>query len=151
MTKDLTISKGSLTVTLQVFKFPEEYSNKLTVLPIPQTANNQASGPKDTKILDLLRLTHSMVIGAYISPNSSAGKTAKQVKDDLKSIVTGANINGGTCELVYDGDTYHGFIEKLVITENPQDDPVGAGFTDDSLMAYEVTLTFIEGIALGVS
>ena len=68
---NIVLSKGSLSVTIYPNEIPEEYANKLTVLPIPQTASNQASGPKDTKILDLLRLTHTLIIKGYLTASAT--------------------------------------------------------------------------------
>jgi len=148
MALDITVSKGSYSVTIQSNEIPEEYANKLTVLPIPQNANNQSSGQKDVKILDLLRLTHTLIIKGYIT--ATASKTAKEVKDDLFSIIKGGGEDGGTVTLTYDGDSYEGYIEKVIITEKAQDDPVGAGYSDTDHARYEIILNFIEGVAIGV-
>jgi len=146
MSLNITISKGALTVTVYPQETAEEISNKLTILPIPQTAANQATGTKDTKILDLLRLTHTLIVRGYITASNSY--TAKEVKAQLISIIEGASINGGVCTLVYDGDSFEGYIEKFIITEKSQDDPVGAGYTGTDHARYELNLTFIEGVAV---
>jgi len=160
-TTNITISKGDYSVTLYPTEIPEEYANKLTILPIPQTADNQSSGAKDTKILDLLRLTHSFVIKAYITPSATgnAGKTqdsggsttltAKECKEILKTIIQGAGADGGVCSLVYDSDTYEGYIEKCIFTEKAADDPSTRSSIEEA--RYEIALTFVEGVSIGVS
>jgi len=146
---NITIVKGSLSVTLYPQEVVEEYSNKLTILPIPQTADEQENGAKDTKILDLLRLTHTLIVRGSIT--ASASYTAKEVKAQLINIIEGASINGGTCTFTYDSDAITGYIEKFTITESSQDDPVGAGYAGLDHARYEVNLTFVEGVSIGVS
>ena len=48
-TTEVTISKGSFSATIYANQVSEEYSNKIFLITPPQTANNQASGPKDVK------------------------------------------------------------------------------------------------------
>ncbi len=143
---NITIAKGTLSVTIHPQETAEEISNKLTVIPIPQTADNQATGTKDTKIMDLLRLTHTLIVRGYITASSTA--TAKEVKAQLINIIEGASINGGTCTLTYDSKPFKGYIEKFIITEKAQDDPVGAGYTGTDHARYELNLTFIEGVSV---
>ena len=156
---EIVISKGSYSVTIYPNQIPEEYANKLTVLPIPQTASNQSSGAKDTKILDLLRLTHTIIIKGYITASAEASSatndsggastlTAKECKEILKTIIEGAGANGGTCALAYDGDTYNGYIEKVIMTEKAADDPATRANVEEG--RYEINLTFVEGVAIGV-
>ena len=141
MTSNITISKGGITVTVITNEVTEEDANKLMVLPIPQTSQNQSSGPKDTKIVDLLRITHTIVVKGYITPTDTL--TAKEVKDNLRSLARGASTTGGPCSVVYDSDTYNMYIEKLIIAEKPTD------YSDSStpdIIKYEVAITLVEGI-----
>ncbi len=161
MTLEVVISKGNYSVTIHVNNFSEEYANKLTILPIPQVSSNQSSGAKDTKILDLLRLTHNFIIKGSITASNvgigsnkdsggSASLTAIECKEILKNIVNGASINGGTCTMIYDGNSYEGYIEKVVMVEESQDDPITSGYTGVDQARYEVNLTFVEGVSIGV-
>jgi len=148
MASSIVLSKGTFSVEIHPFLMKNQQINKMTILPIPQVAKNQSSGPKDVKILDLLRLTHTIIVNGYLT--ATASKTAKEVKDDLFSIIKGGGEDGGTVTLTYDGDSYEGYIEKVIITEKAQDDPVGASYSDTDHARYEIILNFIEGVAIGV-
>lgn len=144
MTYDIQFSKGSYSVDLHSDNVSEEYTNKILVLPIPQVSANQATGPKDVKILDLLQITHQYVIRAYIVKNDT--KSAKQQKDDLISIATGGGTAGGTVSMTYDGDTVYGYLEKVVAVKEARDHPDTEG---DDEVKYTLTLTFVVGIQVG--
>jgi len=140
---DITFSKGSLSVGVYSDEVNEEYNNKLIVLSLAQTSSNQASGKKDTKILDLLRITHQFVIKAYFVKESTV--TAKTQKTNLFSIANGGGTNGGTTSMVFDGDTYNGYIEKINC-KTVADDSVNE--TSDQVRKYELTITFVVGVAI---
>jgi hypothetical protein len=140
---DITFSKGSFSVGVDADNVSEEYSNKLIVLSLSQTKNSQESGARTTKILDLLRITHQFVIRAYIT--SSSTQTAKQVKDDLFSVANGGGINGGVISMVYDGDTYTGYLERIVCVKEARDHPDTHSETE---VQYNLTLTFVVGEAI---
>ena len=107
MVNELTISKGAHSLTLYATTIAENYTNKIFVITPASSSGNQASGPSPVRIVDLLRVTHQLVIKCYIT--GSATKTAKEVKDDLVSIFEGGEIAGGTTTLVYDGDSLEGY------------------------------------------
>ena len=90
---NVIIVKGAYTVTIHTVEVTEDFANRLRVTPIPQTKQNQSSGPKDTKIADLLMITHNLLIRGHI--NATSTKTAKEVLDDLKEIFEGAKTSGG--------------------------------------------------------
>ncbi|MFW9872076.1 MAG: hypothetical protein ACFFG0_03165 [Candidatus Thorarchaeota archaeon] len=140
---DITFSKGSHSVDIECGSVSEEYKNKLITLPIPQSATNQSSGKKDTKIVDLLRITHQFVIKAYICATSTL--TAKQVKDKLKLIANGAETNGGVVSMVYDGDTLYGYIESLAFTKKAMDSPTTESQEE---VKYEAAITFVVGVSV---
>jgi len=137
---DIVFSKGALSEGVYADSVSEEYSNKLMILNIPQTAPNQASGAKKTKILDLLRITHQFVIKSVITEESS--KTAKQIKNNLKSIANGGGIAGGVVTMTYDGDSYEGYLEKIVITKEADD---SANETSEQVRKYTLAITFVVG------
>lgn len=142
-TYDIQFSKGSLSVDLHSDSVSEEYSNKLRILPTFQNSPNQASGKKETKILDYLSITHQFIIRAY--PVKNATKSAKEQKDDLRSIVNGASINGGVITFTYDGDSYTGYIEKLIVTKESKDSP---DTETNQEIKYLCTITFVVGTAI---
>lgn len=143
MVNELTISKGSISVTIYATDIAENYTNKLFPITGATGVQNQATGPSPTRIVDLLRIVHQIVIKCYITGSDT--KTAKEVKAELVSIFKGANISGGISSLVYDGNTINGYIEKLNIVEKAADNQLE---TDKEFARYEVALTFIEGIAI---
>jgi len=140
MVSEITISKGSYSVTLYATDIAENFTNKIFVITGATSNENQSGGPSDPKIVDLLRITHQFVIKCYITGTST--KTNKEVKEELIEIYEGAGINGGTTSLVYDGDTFEGYIEKLNIVEKAEDN---ISTTIKDYARYELAVTFVEG------
>lgn len=143
MTYEIQLSKGTYSVDLHSDNVNEEYTNKLITLVLAQTSRNQGSGKKQTKILDLLRITHQFVIRAYIAANST--KTAKEQKDDLKSIANGGGETGGVVSMVYDGDTYEGYLQKITMSKSSRDSP---DTESESEIKYDLSITFVVGEAV---
>ncbi len=142
--QEITIVKGAVidTVTLYATNVAENLTNKIFLITPAQSTANQPNGPLDVKVVDLLRNVHQYVIKCYIA--GTALKTAKQVKDDLKSIFNGAGVTGGVATLTYDGDTINGYIEKINFVEVSADSP---SETIKDYGRYEVALTFVEGVS----
>ena len=141
---NITISKGSITVTLQTTEINEDYGNSFRLIPMAQPSQNQTGGPKDQLVSDLLKITNTYQIRGHLTKTDT--KTAKEIKDELKSIFNGANIAGGAATIVYDGDTLEGFLQKLLITK----DAAQANAPDQSgVVRYNVQITFVEGKAVG--
>jgi len=120
MAADVLISKGDYSVIIYVSEITDNMTNKIFPISPGVGKQNQDSGPKDTKIVDLLRIVREINIQRGMITGTSA-LTAKQVKDNLITIFKGANQKGGTCTFVYDGNTFTGFIEKLTISEKASD------------------------------
>lgn len=144
MVSELTLAKGGTTVTIYTVTVAENFTNKIFIITPAQASQNQASGPKDNKIVDLLRIVHQFVIKGYIA--SSATRTAKQVKDDLVSIYEGAGAVGGVTTLTYDSDNFNGYVEKLNVVEKAEDNPLDSSGKDYA--RYEVAITFVEGVSV---
>lgn len=143
MVNELTIAKGAFSVTLYGDNIAENYVNKIFLITPAQSSANQASGVISTKVVDLLRVTHQIVIKGYLTGTDT--KTNKQVKGDLVNIFKGAATAGGVTTLTYDTDAITGYIEKLTIIEKAIDNPAT---TDKELARYEIALTFVEGVAI---
>jgi len=141
---DIVFSKGVLSEGVYAESVNEEYKNKLIILSNSQTGPNQASGSKPTKILDLLRLTHQFVIKSVITAES--GKTAKEVITNLKSIANGGGIAGGVITMTYDGDSYEGYLEKIIITKEADD---SVDETSEQVRKYTLAITFVVGTTTG--
>ena len=148
MANNITLEKGELSVTVSTEIVTDGYANKIFSIVPAQSAANQASGPQDTKVVDLLRITRQIVIKGFIVGTDE--KTAKEVKDDLVSIHKGGSTAGGVVTLTYDGNTIYGFLEKLTTVEKSFDEPSDfvssyAKYLD--VLKYEVSITFIEGVS----
>lgn len=154
MVQEITIEKGNYKVTLYSVKVAENYTNKLQLVPNIQVKGGQEDGTKTVKIVDNLRITHQFVIQCYISGSKTTDTypaklngvaqdlTAKEVKEYLKIIYNGGKINGGGTTMVYDGDTFTGFLEKVNFVEISADDP---SESIDDYARYELGITFVEG------
>ena len=131
MTSEIALSRAdgsSPTVTIYTLKVEETRTKTLAVLAYPQSRQNWNAGPKDTKILDLLRLTRRFNVDGLIIP---ADRT---------------NINtlfqaGGVIRVVYNGTNYNANFEKLIFIEKAD----GEGASSQEPEHYEVRVTFIVG------
>lgn len=141
-------------VTVYVIEIDDAFSSKLFLITPPQSKNNQSSGPKDSKIVDLLRITRILVITGEITGTSAL--TANQVKEDLIDIYTSTGQNGGLVKLSYDGvgrelttsgaaTTIKGIIEKVAFKENHADEPSSP---PEDFAKFTVQMTFLEGIQI---
>jgi len=119
---------GSNEVTINTTKFTENFTKKLTVITPPQSTGNRSNGPKQTKVVDLLRIEQRYSIRGYI-------EASNRVK--LKTIY----LNGGSTNwLIYEEDVMCN-MEKLTIDTNPTDK--AQSNEDDDL---EVTIDGVMGI-----
>ena len=162
MANNITISKGSYSVTIYASKaaVADNYTNKLFQITPPQTKDNQTSGPSESRTVDLLRITHQMVIKGFITGTDT--KTAIEVKQELVNIWKGAEAQGGEVSLTYDGNAsgfgnaaatdtnpISGYIEKVTFTDDAMDEPtdfVSAKENYADIVKYGVSITFLEGV-----
>ncbi len=146
MTDVITLVKGSYTVTIDAIQVTENYSNKLFIITPPQTKQNQASGVKDNKAVDLLRITHEIIIRGALAP--TATKSSDDVRSDLIRILQGAGVSGTPIVVTYSShpdSPMNMFMEKCMIQENPIDSDPAVGDTD--LSKYIVQITLIEAVS----
>lgn len=157
---EITFSKGGITVTVYGIEVNDSFDNKIFIITPPQSTTNQADGSKAPKIVDLLRVTHQLVIRGYLTGTGSA--TALSVKRDLVNIWKGGGAAGGAVTMTYDqaasatGNTAStttssltGYIEKLNFKDVPFDQPSdfeSSPGTYADQARYEVAITFIEGV-----
>ncbi len=138
MPSNITLAKGSYSVTVYVDSISDGIKNQLILLPTPTVSQSQANGPDGTKIADLLKQTRTFLIKGYIESNS--------VKSDLMSIIKGADIAGGAITMTYSegGDltTFTGFIQSCLVHHESSDE---ASSTPSDFAKFIVTITFIEG------
>ncbi len=136
---NITITKGALSVTIQSVEVTEDYANQIKIIPFAQTKQKQNIGPNTPKAMDLLLIRHTLVLRGHISKTSS--KTAKEIKDDLKTIFRGANTTGGPCVVAYDENNYNMYIEKLMIIEKSN----YKNTDTQGVIKYDVQVTLVEG------
>lgn len=159
---EITFAKGGITVTVYAQEINDNFANNLFIIAPAQTKNNQPDGSKAPKVVDLLRVTHQIIIKGELT--GTASKTGVQVKQDLVNIWKGAGAEGGTVTFTYDsnasavGDTsatvtttIEGFIEKVNFKEIATDEPsdvVSAKEDYTDMAKFEVAITFIEGTGI---
>ena len=142
---DIVLAKGSYSVTLPTKEVTESVKNTLKIVAGKggQSEDNQSKGPKNTIIVDLLRITEAYHIETYII--ATATYTAKQIKDQLREIVKGGGINGGEISFTYEDEVLKGYIEDMVIKKSGNDDVVGNSYTGNDSAEYHVTIDFTAG------
>ena len=153
VTQPITLTKGAYTVKIYPDTMDENFDNKLFVITPPQSPGNQDEGKKDSKIIDLLRITHTYKIKGYLT-NDSSGKTAYQEKNDLAIMTEGARTTGGAVTVNIDPEnpdpdraTISAYIEKLTISEKSMDLDSSKTYSDD-IVKYIIDITLVEGISV---
>ena len=142
---DVRFTKGTYDVTVFTAKVTESVKNTLKKVAGKggQSKDNQSEGPKDTMIVDMLKIVNSYHIEAYLTKTDT--KTAKQVKDDLKWIAEGAEVDGGEVTMYYEDDEIDGYIETLTIDKIYNDNLVDNSYTSNDSAEYHITIEFIKG------
>lgn len=132
---NVTITKGTLSINIQVTNDEEILNKMLTKITFPTSSNDWGSGKKATKFIDLLRIEERINIDGKLVTDTTSTSSVK--KADLKS----AFKSGGVMTMTYEGDSVTGQIEKLQIVKDVSDgtEPV----TDE--VGYTVKFTFIRG------
>lgn len=144
MVTEISISKGSYNVTIYATEVNDNLDNKLFNISPPTGKSNQDSGPKDTKIVDILRITRQINITQGAITGTSL-LTAKQVKDQLITMFKGAGEKGGVCTMTYDGDSHTGVIEKLTFIQTASDEPDSP---EEDYAKYRLQMNFIVGTTI---
>lgn len=154
-TGNIILSKGNYSVTLQSVEVDRNYSNKVSdKIPTTREPQGQSLGPRDKIVIDLLDITHEMLVRGEVTPTAS--KTAKENVDDLISILKGASVSAGQGQemyisVTYGTETFKMFMTKLAIKEkandyDPDDDTdEKANYQDVS--KYTVQITLLEGVS----
>lgn len=144
---DITLTKGAFSVTLFTSDSSENFKNILQIIPGVTTPANQAGGTKVPTVVDLLRITHTFSIEAWIVP--TAIKTAKQIKSDLINIFNGGGVNNASITLLYEDESHDVFFEDCVIKKVNNDNVVATGYDGLDNAEYHVTLTIVKGKLVG--
>ena len=98
-------SGGTNELTVYTESCEKIYSKKLTAITPPQSTANKGDGPKDTKIVDLLRIEIRFTVKGSID------------SDDESKIQNLFNA-GGVFNMKWNGTTYVINSEKLTITDD---------------------------------
>jgi len=137
MTTNIQISKGGVSATIQTHEINDNYKNQINTLVLPTTKQKQDAGPKTNKVIDLLKITHTLMVrGSLIDATT---------RNNLITIHKGANVTGQPCSVIYDSHPntpLSMYMTDLTIVEKA-DDRKGANITGGKI--YEVSLTLIEG------
>jgi len=96
---------GSNELTIYTTSCEKIYSKKFTAVTPPQSTANYESGPKDTRIIDLLRIEVRFVVRGLID-------SADESK--IQNLFNG----GGVINMKYKGSTFSINKEKLTITND---------------------------------
>ncbi len=118
---NIVLGTGDDAVTVYCTSRPtKNYTKKLTNITPPQSTGNWSNGPKDTKILDLLRIEMRITVNGYVDSTS---------EDKIENLFE----QGGTFQMTWiDGSTtYTVNMEKLEIGEKKieEQDEIGVIFT----------------------
>ena len=96
---------GTNALTVYTESCEKIYSKKLTAITPPQSTANKGSGPKDTKIVDLLRIEVRF---------SVRGKIASADESKMQNLFNA----GGVFNMKWKGSTFVINSEKLTITND---------------------------------
>jgi len=137
---ECTLSKGAYSVTIYNTEVTEDFDNKLFTITPAIGKQNQDSGPKDTKVADLLRITRTFSLKkGYLTSNND--------KKALIQIIKGAGIKGGAATFTYpdgaDATSFSVYVRKAKIKQVASDEPDSP---PDDYAKFEVDLTLISGV-----
>ncbi len=154
-TGNITLSKGTHTVTLQTVEVDDNYSNKVNEkLPTLREPQAQSLGPRDKIVIDLLDITHEMLVRGEITPTST--QTAEDVRDELITMMKGAGVDSGSGQnmyitVTYGTNTYTMFMTKLAVKEKSTDFSPTSDAQEKSdyqgSSKYTVQITLFEGVS----
>ncbi|MHA1690044.1 MAG: hypothetical protein ACTSU7_00270 [Candidatus Heimdallarchaeaceae archaeon] len=144
---DITLAKGSVSVTLFTISEAESLKNILQVVPGVVSADNQDGGSKVATVVDLLRIQETFSFDVGIT--KTATYTAKQIKEQLKLIFHGANVESAPITLTYEDESIDVFFQDLVIKKVSNDNVVSTSYTGNDAMEYRATVTLVKGKLIG--
>jgi hypothetical protein len=143
--ENIILSKSGTQVTIHTFNDEENFEKETEKITPPQSSGNWASGPKDTKIVDLLRIEKRITFDGYLAAGTVSGDSSSTVagkKTDLKTI----HESGGVVNMTYEGSTFTVNFEKMNIRR-----VIGDGdhtVLKDGEVGFEVKMTVIRGVNL---
>ena len=139
---DITLAKGNLSITLFTTIPTENWKNIFTVVPGFTAVDKQDNAPNKSKVVDFQRTVRTWVFECVIT--ATASKSAKEVKDDLRTLFEGARTKGGPIVLTYEDDSYNVYFEDCVLKGVRNDDAL-LTYSGKDAAEYLVTITLLEG------
>jgi len=134
---EINLTKGAYSVTIYCMQIEDGFSNKIFNITPATGKNRQDDGPKEVKVVDLLRITRSFRIQGYILSNA--------VKNDLIKIVEGAEEKGGSVTMAYadggDATSFGVYVESCIITQKAIDEPSS---DPGDLAKFDINMTLIK-------
>jgi len=138
MVNEITLSKGAYSVTIYAKRIEDGFLNKLFKITPATSKQNQDSGAKEVKAVDLLRIERTFRILGYITSNT--------VKNDLIKIIEGGGIKGGGITMTFseggDATTFTVFVESCIFTYESTDEPSSP---PDDYAKHNINLTLVKG------
>jgi hypothetical protein len=141
-----TVNGSAKVVTIEHTKVDYNMTKTLNLVNYSTAPDNQKTGAKNTKVMDLLRLQERWTVYGTISEgitftidgNTDTSSTAKTRMQDLKSICKAGE---GTLILRYDGEDFDVFCEKVEVS----DVILSADTLGSEEIRYNITATFVLG------
>jgi len=135
MTTDINIVRGGYDVTIRTVEITDDWSNQIKPIIIPTTAQKQDGGPATNKVIDLLKISHTLQVRGVLTNTTD--------RNNLISIFKGGGIEGTPCTITYNthpNNPLSMYIEKLMIIEK------AITKSANNPYQYEVQLTLFEGV-----
>lgn len=121
MVTNLTLTKGAFSVEIHTVQIEDGFTNKVFKITPGTGKQTQAAGPKENKVIDLLRITRTFRLMGHLLNNAE--------KKNLVKIIEGAETDGGGITFTYsdggDASSYNTFVESCIITQGASDYGIG--------------------------
>ena len=141
---NITLTKGSNSVTIFWNKVDENLKNQLTIIPGVTSVDNQTSAPNPSQVADLQRSTYTYKVNGFITKSESPAESAKTIKDRLRVIFEGSRTAGGPIVMTYEDESINVFFEDLVISKEANDNTVD-NYSGYDAKEYTVSLVLVKG------
>ena len=102
---NIVLGTGGSAITINTTNVEKIYNKTLIKITAPQSTANWASGPKDTKIVDLLRIELRFSVDGFVNNTDQVA---------LQNLF----LAGGVFNMTWDGYSYNVNIDKLSITKS---------------------------------
>jgi hypothetical protein len=113
MTNNVILGSGSIVITAHTTSVKENWTKKIVSFTPP--SNDTSTGPKTTKIVDLMRIERRFTVNGFIDSADIP---------NIRTLVKIGESKGGILQMVWDSETMNINIDKLDIDkkENENDE-----------------------------